>query len=228
MMISSVQIVPNLANRAAHLHSYQRTPTWITPRNQHTYSKFIKKMFASFPFLMYLYRAVLFLIREARFGVWGNANSWIAKFFRARMTAQMKKVLTSKGRADLIPKLIPNITPGCKRIGLSDDYLQALCRDNVTVYSSPIEKVEGRTIYTKDGSKNEVDVMCLATGFDVNGFLGHLQVYGRNGVSLNKLWDEQSVKTFKTVNIHGFPNFFLMLGPGSGLGHNSVVTMIEW
>ncbi|CAO3607274.1 unnamed protein product [Mucor hiemalis] len=224
---SSVQIVPNLANRVAHLYSYQRTPTWITPRNQHNYSKFTKKMFGYFPFLMFIYRAFLFLLREARFGVWGDANSWIAKIFRARMTAQMKKVLTSKGRSDLIPKLIPNITPGCKRIGISDDYLQALCRDNVTVYSSPIDKIEGRTIYTKDGSKDEVDVLCLATGFDVNGFLGHLQVYGRNNLSLNKLWDEQSVKTFKTVNIHGFPNFFLMLGPGSGLGHNSVVTMIE-
>ncbi len=177
---------------------------------------------------MYFYRVFQFLVREARFDVWGNANSWIAKYFKYRLTNQMKNTLISKGRADLIPKLIPNIAPGCKRVGVSDDYLEALCEKNVTVNCSPIEKVEGKTIYTKDGTQSEVDVLCLATGFDVNGFLGNFQVYGRNGVSLGKLWHEDSAKTYKTVSIHGFPNFFIMLGPGSGLGHNSVVTTIEW
>lgn len=139
----------------------------------------------------------------------------------------MTQLLISKGRPDLISKLIPDITPGCKRIGISDDYLQALCQKNVTVNTSPIVNVQGQTITTADGSQTHVDVLCLATGFNVNGFLGHMQVYGRNNVHLNKLWDDNGAKTYKTVNIHGFPNFFMMLGPGSGLGHNSVVTMIE-
>jgi cation diffusion facilitator CzcD-associated flavoprotein CzcO len=177
---------------------------------------------------MYIYRAFQFFIRELRFGIWGDVNSWIGRAYRKVLVNQMKRLLFPKGRPDLVPKLIPKVVPGCKRIGVSDDYLQALCEDNVTVNCSPIEKIEGRTIITKDGTEAEVDVLCLATGFNVNGFLGHLQVYGRNGVSLNKLWDEESAKTYKTVNVHGFPNFFIMLGPGSGLGHNSVVTTIEW
>ncbi|CEP17843.1 hypothetical protein [Parasitella parasitica] len=105
----------------------------------------------------------------------------------------------------------PIITPGCKRVGISDDYLQALCQRNVTVNTSPIANVQGQTITTVDGSETQVDVLCLATEFNVNGFLGHMQVHSRKGVHLNKLWDENSAKTYKTVNIHGFPNFFMML-----------------
>jgi cation diffusion facilitator CzcD-associated flavoprotein CzcO len=177
---------------------------------------------------MRVYRAYLFFLRELRFGIWGNVDSSIAKNFRRGLEKQMSSILISKGRPDLISKLIPNVRPGCKRLGVSDDYLQALCEPNVTVNTSPIDRIEGNSIYTKDGSKAQVDVLCLATGFNVNGFLGNLQVIGRNGVSLNKLWDEQLARTYKTANVHGFPNFFIMLGPGSGLGHNSVETMIEW
>ncbi|KAI9481502.1 MAG: hypothetical protein EXX96DRAFT_566975 [Benjaminiella poitrasii] len=224
---SSVQIVPCLQKQASHLHNYIRTPTWITSRNQFYYSNFIKWLFKVFPFIMYLYRAYQFFIREVRFSVWGNHNSRLAKSFRALLEKNMSQILLSRGRADLIPKLIPKVTPGCKRLGVSDNYLEALCESNVTVHSSPIEKIEGRTIMTKDGSESEVDVLCLATGFDVSGFLGRLQVYGRDQVWLNKLWEEVPAKTYKTINVHGFPNLFLLLGPGSGLGHNSVVTMIE-
>ncbi|KAI7899854.1 putative flavoprotein [Cokeromyces recurvatus] len=224
---SSVQIVPSLQKQVSHLYNYIRTPTWITPRNQFYYPDYVKWLFGVFPFLMYLYRAYQFFIRELRFSIWGNANSQLAKRNRARLEKEMSHILLSRGRPDLISKLIPNVAPGCKRFGVSDNYLQSLCEDNVTVHCSSIEKVEGKTIITSDGSRAEVDVLCLATGFDVNGFLGDLQVYGRNGICLNKLWEEMPSKTYKTINVHGFPNLFLLLGPGSGLGHNSVVTMIE-
>ncbi|KAI8077569.1 putative FAD-binding monooxygenase [Thamnidium elegans] len=204
---SSVQIIPNIVKKVSHLYSYQRTPTWVTSRNQVS--------------------LLQFFLRESRFGVWGDTSSLIARIYKRIITREMTKVLVSKGRSDLLPKLIPTIEPGCKRIGVSDDYLQALCEDNVTINVSPIAKIKGRTIITKDGTETEVDVLCLATGFNTNGFLGDLKVQGRNGVCLDTLWKENSAKTYKTVNIHGFPNFFMMLGPGSGLGHNSVVTNIE-
>lgn len=176
---------------------------------------------------MYLYRLVQFFVRELRFDVWGNTRSLMARIFKRIITREMNNVLESKGRKDLLPILIPNIEPGCKRIGVSDDYLQALCEDNVTINVSPIAKIKGKTIITKDGTETEVDVLCLATGFNTNGFLGNLKVEGRNGVCLDTLWRKNSAKTYKTVNVHGFPNFFMLLGPGSGLGHNSVVTNIE-
>lgn len=177
---------------------------------------------------MYFYRLYEFFSRELRFGVLGNRHTFLAKFFKWWLVRGMTKALVSRGRSDLVSKLIPKNVPGCKRVGTSDDYLQALCEDNVTVNISPIVGVKGRSIITEDGTESEVDVLCLATGYNTNNILGNLQVYGRDGVSLNKLWDENTSKTYKTVNIYGFPNFCMMLGPGSGLGHNSVITNIEW
>lgn len=224
---SAIQIVPNLAPRVKHLHSFQRTPTWVGPRDQFEFSSFVKFIFAYVPFAMFLYRTFLFYIRDLNFSAWGDAKSKRAKLVREGIKMHMTHVLESHNRPDLVEKLIPDFPVGCKRIGISDDYVQSLCAANVTVNTSTIQNIQGRTITTADGNETEVDVLCLATGFDVDGFLGELQVNGRDGVNLNKLWDDNTAKTYKSINIHGFPNYFTLLGPASALGHNSVVVIIE-
>lgn len=156
-----------------------------------------------------------------------NANSRIAKIAKEQIRNHMRHVFVTHNKPDLADKLIPDFPVGCKRIGISDDYLQSLCADNVTVNCTSINKVHGRTIETIDGQETEVDVLVLATGFNTGGFLGELQLYGRNQVHLNSLWETSIPKSFKTVSVHGFPNLFMTLGPFSGLGHNSVVTIIE-
>lgn len=176
---------------------------------------------------MLLYRTYLFYIRDLNFNAWRDANSKQAKFMKNGITMHMTHVLNSHNRPDLAEKLIPNFPVGCKRIGISDDYLQSLCAENVTVNTNTITNIQNRTIITADGTETEVDVLCLATGFDVDGFLGELQVNGKDGVNLNKLWEDHTATTYKTLNVHGFPNYFTLLGPGSGLGHNSIVTIIE-
>lgn len=176
---------------------------------------------------MFLYRAYIFFYLDFSFSRWGNAKSKKAKESRAAIEQYMKHVMKAHGREDLIPKLIPNFPVGCKRVGISDSYLQALCSPNTTVNCSPIETIQGRAITTADGVATEVDTLILATGFNIIGFMGKLKVYGRNGLLLNKLWEDNNPKTFKTVSVHNFPNFFILLGPGSALGHNSVVTVIE-
>ncbi|CAO0799620.1 unnamed protein product [Mucor circinelloides] len=224
---SAIQIVPNLAPRVKHLHSFQRTPTWVGPRNQLEFSSFIQFVFAYVPFVMLIYRTYLFYIRDFNFSAWGDVNSKRAKFVRDGITMHMTHVLNSNNRPDLVEKLIPNFPVGCKRIGISDDYVQSLCAENVTVNTSTITNIRGRTITTADSTETEVDVLCLATGFDVDGFLGELQINGRDGVNLNKLWDDHTAKTYKTLTVHGFPNYFTLLGPGSALGHNSIIAIIE-
>lgn len=176
---------------------------------------------------MLIYRAYIFFSLERNFNQWGDKNSKLAKQATATATEHMHRVLSSHGRPELAEKLIPDFAVGCKRIGYSDDYLQSLCSPKVTVNYSAIEKVEGRTISTAGGQETEIDALILATGYDVTGFLGNMRIYGRDGISLNDLWEEQIPKTYKTVTIHGFPNFFMLLGPGSILGHSSVLTMIE-
>ncbi|CAO3607286.1 unnamed protein product [Mucor hiemalis] len=224
---SAIQIVPGILDRVEHLYSYQRTPTWVAPKDQYAYSDLVKFIFAYIPFAMLFYRAYLFLIRDLNFSQWSDANSKRAKLARGALTMHMTHIMKSRGREDLVPKLIPDFPVGCKRIGTSDDYIQALCSPKVTVNCTAIDKVQGKTLTTVDGNETEVDTLILATGFNVTGFLGKLQLYGRDGLHLNTLWEEDTAKTYKTVSVHGFPNFFVMLGPGSGLGHSSVVTIVE-
>lgn len=209
------------------MYSFQRTPAWVGPKNQKVFSGFVKWMFARAPFVMFLYRAFIFYFLEFTFSIWGNVNSKSAKARKEGNRIYMTHVLESNNRHDLVDKLIPDYPVGCKRIGISDDYMQSLCAENVTVNTSSIKNIQGRTITTADGHETKVDVLCLATGFDAGGFLGELNIYGRKQVHLNKLWDENTAKTFKTVTVHGFPNYFILLGPGSALGHNSVVAIIE-
>jgi cation diffusion facilitator CzcD-associated flavoprotein CzcO len=188
----------------------------------------MKFIFTYVPFAMLIYRAFLFLRSDLiRFKMFRDANSKIAKIAKTQITAHMKHVFISNGKPELAEKLIPDFPVGCKRIGISDDYLPALCAKNVTVNTESIKKVQGRTITTADGTETEVDVLVLATGFNTGGFLGELNLYGRNNVHLNELWETSIPKSFKTVSVHGFPNMFMTLGPFSGLGHNSVVTIIE-
>lgn len=224
---SSIQIVPNILDKVGHLYSFQRTPSWVGPREQFTYPNYVKFCFAYIPFVMLLYRAYLFFLLEYSFTSWGDAKSKAASDSRANTEKYMRDVLTKNGREDLIPKLIPDFPVGCKRICVSDEYLASLCSPKATVNFSRIETVQGRTITTADGLSAEVDTLILATGFDISGFMGNLKVYGKDGLSLSKLWDEELPKTFNSVSIHNFPNFFILLGPASVLGHNSVLAIIE-
>ncbi|KAI8368566.1 hypothetical protein EDC96DRAFT_589961, partial [Choanephora cucurbitarum] len=225
---SAIQIVTHLAPITKHLYSFQRSPAWILPANQIKYPTYVQWLFAYVPFVMMIYRFMIFLMRDQIFFKgFKFANSWFARRNQAGIESHMRDQLIQHGRKDLIDKLIPDYQLGCKRVGISDGYLAALCRNDVTVVRSPVVNVNGRTIETEDGEVVEVDVLCLATGFKVHQVLQDLQVYGRHGIHLNEVWDQGSAKTYKTVNIHQFPNLFMLLGPGSALGHSSVISVIE-
>ncbi|KAI9299899.1 hypothetical protein BJ944DRAFT_273743, partial [Cunninghamella echinulata] len=224
---SAVQAIPRLQQVVSHMTSYQRTPTWCIPRRQYRYSSFVKSLFRWFPFLMLLYRFSLFIRHEYMYLGFRYFNTMIGKILNKQFSGEMKRRLIARGRPDLVDKLIPNYEVGCRRITPSETYLEALCEKNVVVERTDIESVKGRTIRTVDGNETEFDILILATGYNTTGFLGNLQVNGRDNVNLNKLWEENYTDTYKTVSIHGFPNFFMLLGPGSALGHNSVVTMAE-
>ncbi|KAI8076882.1 putative flavoprotein [Halteromyces radiatus] len=228
---SAVQVMPYLQKKATRLYNFQRTPGWIAPRSQFKYSKLLMTCLRYIPFLMRFYRWFLYLIREFRIFNFKYPRSSFAKRVRRLFTHSITKRLTDVGRPDLIPLLLPNYAVGCKRICQSEDYYEYIAKDNVTVVGSAVEKVDGNTLWvtTSNGVQQsyEVDVLVLATGFNVHDQFGHLDIIGRNGISLKTLWKQDSPKTYKTVTMHGYPNFFMMLGPGTGLGHNTVVAMIE-
>ncbi|KAI8147577.1 hypothetical protein BJV82DRAFT_710071 [Fennellomyces sp. T-0311] len=224
---TAVQLIPELRKVASHVYNYQRTPAWISPRDQFFYSRTLKFVFKWLPFLMRLYRFLLFMQHELRYVVFGYYKSAIARYAEKMFKGMMQSRLKRAGRPDLIPALTPDYPMGCKRIAKSELYLEALAKPNVTVNTAGVAEIRGRTLIDKNGKETEVDILILATGFDVQGFTGNLDIYGKNQTILDEKWRQHFPKTYKSVTVNGYPNFFMLLGPSSALGHNSVVTMIE-
>jgi cation diffusion facilitator CzcD-associated flavoprotein CzcO len=123
-------------------------------------------------------------------------------------------------------KLTPSYRIGCKRILPSNEYYPALTRPNVEVVGALSAVEEGRAV-AADGSSHEVDAIVLATGFDVLDLPVAHRVHGRDGRSLAAVWNQDGRSALRGTGVAGFPNLFLMVGPNSGLGHNSMIYIIE-
>jgi cation diffusion facilitator CzcD-associated flavoprotein CzcO len=124
-------------------------------------------------------------------------------------------------------KLTPDYTMGCKRVLISNDYYPALTRANVDLVTDGIAEVRANGVVDAAGVEHEVDVIIYGTGFHVTDSFDYLDITGKGGVDLAKLWRERGIETYYGIAVAGFPNLFLLLGPNTGLGHNSVVFMIE-
>jgi len=123
-------------------------------------------------------------------------------------------------------KVTPDYTIGCKRILLSSDYYPALTRPNVDLVTDSIARITENGLVCADGSAYDVDVIIYGTGFKTVEAVAELNVAGRDGVKLQDVW-RGGIEAYHGITVAGFPNFFLLLGPNTGLGHNSVVFMIE-
>jgi cyclohexanone monooxygenase len=110
---------------------------------------------------------------------------------------------------------------------LSNDYYPALARDNVELVTDGIDKVTGNAIVTRDGVEREIDALVVATGFHTTDLPIAEKVTGRHGESLAEQWVREGMSAYKGATTHGFPNLFFLVGPNTGLGHSSMVFMIE-
>lgn len=172
---SAIQAIPELRRVAKHLISYQRTIAWIAPREQFKYSKFTKFLLKYVPFLMRAYRNAIFLQHELYYVIFGYHSTFIGRFVHRMFEKLTAFRLKRVGRPDLIPILTPTTEPGCKRVAKSENYLEALAKLNVTVVPTAVKETDGNVVIDANGNRQEVDILVLATGFDVQGFLGHLE-----------------------------------------------------
>ena len=128
--------------------------------------------------------------------------------------------------ANLRRALTPDYPVGCKRILISDDYYETLVRDDVDVITNPIAEVLPDGIRTEDGRIRKADTLILATGFRTTEFLQPMDIRGRGGLPLNEAW-QNGAEAYLGLVLPDFPNFFMMYGPNTNLGHNSIILMIE-
>ncbi|MBC6460068.1 flavin-containing monooxygenase [Actinomadura sp. HBU206391] len=218
---SAIQFVPPLAEKAARLHVFQRTAPWIQPRPDIRFSTPMRRALA-LPGAARAFRTAIYWVLEARS---------VGFTVDPRLSGAMKKVaLDHLARQirdpELRAKVTPDYTIGCKRILLSSDYYPALTRPNVDLVTDEIAEVTETGIVTASGSVHEVDVIVYGTGFKVADALTGQRITGRNGLKIQEAWAD-GIEAHHGVTVPGFPNLFLLSGPNTGLGHNSIIFMIE-
>jgi cation diffusion facilitator CzcD-associated flavoprotein CzcO len=218
---SAIQFVPKIAPDVEQLHVFQRTPPWVMPHSARPITRTERRLFRLFPPLQRLVRGGIYTAREIL--VLGFVK-------RPRAMKLLERVSSRHMERSLPPELIekarPNYRLGCKRILPSNDWYPALARDNVELVTDAVAEVRERSIVTADGTEREVDAIVFGTGFHVVDMPVGQMVTGRDGMTLADVWNG-SPRAHLGATVPGFPNFFIMLGPNTGLGHSSMVYMLE-
>ncbi len=219
---SAIQIVPTIAPAVKQLFLYQRTPAWILPKPDRAMKGFEKKMFSAMPFMQRLLRGMLYW-RNELFAIGFVSKPGIMKLAQKMATRHINAVIKDE---TLRKKVTPAYKVGCKRILLSNEYYQAITRTNVEVITDGIKEVTADGIVTATGEERKMDAIILATGFHAADGVVPFAIKGTNGLDLNEAW-RNGAEAYLGTSVSGFPNLFLIVGPNTGLGHSSMILMIE-
>lgn len=223
---TAVQLIPEIAKVAGELTVYQRTPIWVTPKTDLRIPRPLQRVFARVPATQRLARransawlegmmvtAVLHY-RQARF-----LNAGAARLAKAHLRRQVQDPETRR-------KLTPDYSFGCKRPTFSNAYYPTFNRSHVQLETSPIERITETGIVTADGHETEIDVLVLATGFNLwDTNFPAFEVLGRDGRNLGKSWRERGYHAYEGVTVHGFPNFLTLNSPYSYSGLSYFMTI---
>jgi len=218
---SAIQFVPELQKEVGKLTLFQRTPAWVLPRMDREVTETEKELFRKYPVTQQAVRKAIYARREAF--VLGLRNPALMGVVEKLALSYLERCVPDPV---LRKKLTPDFRIGCKRILISRDYLRSLTRPNVEVVTEGIREVREHSVVTADGVEHEVDAIVFGTGFKVTEMPFADTVRGRDGRTLNESWGG-SPQAHLGTTVKGFPNLFTVLGPNTGLGHTSVVLMIE-
>lgn len=219
---SAIQIVPEIAPIVAQLTVYQRSPPWVLPRRDYEVPAVIRWAFEHVPGLLRLVRAWHYWTAEA-IAIGLVYKPKLMGMGQKASAAYKEREITDP---DLRLKLNPFYTLGCKRMLLSDDFYTTMTRPNVDLITDEIRDVKPRAIVAADGVERPCDAIVFATGFDAFNTTAEMAIQGRGGRTLAADWAD-GPEAYRGVAVSGYPNLFFLVGPNSGLGHNSIVFMIE-
>ncbi len=220
---SAIQVIPELAKVAGHLDVFQRTPAWVLPHLNRRTSPLERALFRRIPLLQRLdrgfitaYMELTNLVMTRRPGAMRGAEKLAAWHLRRQLP----------DNPELHAALTPDYRLGCKRITLSNHYLRSFAKEHVELVTDGITHATERGLVTRDGTEHALDVLVLGTGFQVTEMPAAARVVGRDGRTLQEVW-QGAPEAYLGTTIAGFPNLFTLLGPNTGLGAGSIVTMIE-
>lgn len=219
---SAIQIVPTIASQVKQLFLFQRTPPWILPKPDGEISAFRRWLYNKAPFMQRLHRGRLYWQHEVM------ALGFVKQPDILKLASKMSLRFLRQSIPDLAlrAKLTPTYVMGCKRVLISNDYYPALNRENVEVIADAIQEVNATGVLTKNGEQRNADILVIATGFKAAEDVSRFTVKGRKGLDLNEAWRD-GAEAYLGTTVSGFPNMFLVVGPNTGLGHSSMILMIE-
>ncbi len=223
---SAIQIVPNIVDDVAQLTVFQRTAPWVLPRNERPMGAALQARMERWPILQKALRGLIYSLMESMavgFVVDPRINKW-------REGSAIQHLNTSVADPVLRAKLTPQFVLGCKRVLYSDTYYQALQQPHVEVVKGAIASLNATGIVDEHGVQRDFDVIVYATGFEASEAAAPFALSGRTidgqVVDVATAWQD-GIEAYLGTTISGLPNFFMMLGPNTGLGHSSMIYMME-
>ncbi len=219
---SAVQVIPRIVEQAGTLKLFQRTPAWVLPKDDRPLTETERKRRRRWPLLLALARLKIYVLLEMR----ALGFTRMPALLKASQSIALKFLYKQIPDKSLRDRLTPNYIMGCKRILLANDFYPALLRPQVQLITSPIVRATAKGLLTHDGVEHTVDAIIACTGFEAAEAGAPFPIYGVAGQELNAMW-QQGAQAYLGTAVHGFPNLFLLVGPNTGLGHNSIIYMIE-
>ncbi|RBQ19682.1 4-hydroxyacetophenone monooxygenase [Spongiactinospora rosea] len=220
---SAAQFIPHVAALAARLDVFQRTPNWVIPKPDVTFAAPARLALRHLPFLRRAYRGWIYRKAETALYPALREDGWSAGQVRGLALSHLARQVPDPA---LRAKLTPAHRIGCRRIVIDSAFYPALTRGNVEVVTDPITCVTRHGVQTGQGPPRRHDTIIYATGFHATDFLAPVRVTGRDGIALAERWRD-GAEAYLGMALPGFPNLFLLYGPNTNLGHNSIIFMIE-
>jgi cation diffusion facilitator CzcD-associated flavoprotein CzcO len=219
---SAVQFVPQIARVAGHIDVYQRSAPYVLPKGDRPYRDFELALFDWLPMVRKADRLRTFLYGELL------TSGFVVspKLLAAPMQMWRRRLRSQIADPELRAKCVPDYAMGCKRVVFSNDWYPALARPNVELVTDPIERIAPGGVVTAGGTIRDADVIIYATGFKAAEFLAPMLVSGLGGRRLRDAW-QHGAQAYLGITVSGFPNFFMLYGPNTNLGGNSILYMLE-
>lgn len=219
---SAIQFVPQIAPKVARLDLYQRTPPWILPKPDRPIREWEQRLFRWLPGYMFGLRNYLYWRQE----ILGVGYTLKPKILKLAEKLALKYLREAVPDPEVRAKLTPDYRIGCKRVLLTNDYLQTMCRPNLEVITDSVASITEGGVVASDGREREVDAIIFGTGFKTLDFTSPVHFVGADGRELNEVWKDKP-RAYFGVATAGFPNLFFITGPNSRVANNSIVFMIE-
>ncbi|MBW2292808.1 MAG: NAD(P)/FAD-dependent oxidoreductase [Deltaproteobacteria bacterium] len=221
---SAVQIVSALVDRVAEISLFQRTPQWIMPQENPPFSEDEKSDFRSHPETMTTLRAEVSQAFTDHFSnAVVDADSPQMKLIEELCVANLEQNVTDP---ELREQLRPDYRAACKRLVISEDFYQAIQKPNAKLVVDAIEQIEPAGVRTANGELHELDVLVLATGFQVDRFMRPIQILGKDGIDLDQIWAERP-SAYLAISVPELPNLFMLNGPNGPVGNFSLIDVAE-